>query len=245
MEGTMGRRTVLLVAALVVAALGTTMVFLYVNGVNDRAVAKQNPVLVQVAKNLIQPGTSVQDAINAGDFGTKTISHDDAVTGALGDLRLIKGLAASTTIYPGDQITADKFGEPGATSTLTIPTLAISVTLTDPAQIAGFVNAGSSVALFYTAAVKAGGQEQTRLLIPKVKVLAIGNKTGVPLATTGTTGTETDAVPKDIITFSVSQKDYQRILFASTHGRLNVALLGKNFTPSPTLGATDQSNIFE
>jgi pilus assembly protein CpaB len=45
----MGRRTMLLVAAFVVAALGTTLVFLYVNGVNDRAVADQKQVRVLVA----------------------------------------------------------------------------------------------------------------------------------------------------------------------------------------------------
>ena len=37
----MGRRTLLLVAAFVVAALGTTLVFLYVHGANDRALADQ------------------------------------------------------------------------------------------------------------------------------------------------------------------------------------------------------------
>ena len=58
----MGRRTVLLVVALVVAALGTTMLFLYVNGLNDKAIAKQGSVSVLVAKKLINPGTSYQDA---------------------------------------------------------------------------------------------------------------------------------------------------------------------------------------
>jgi pilus assembly protein CpaB len=240
----MGRRSILLVAALVVAALGTTMVFLYVNGVNNRADVKQNPVRVQVAKNLIQAGTSVQDAINAGDFDTKTISNADAVAGAISELTPIKGLAANTTIHPGDQITPDKFGDPGDTSTLDVPAgnLAIAVTLNDPAQVAGFVDAGSSVAIFYTAPVARGGQDQTRLLISKVKVLAIGNKTAVPLATTS--GTEADSVSKTILTLAVDQGNYQRILFASTHGTLNLGLLGKGFTPSLTVPPTNQTNLF-
>lgn len=242
----MGRRTVLLVAALVVAALGTTMVFLYVNGVNNRADAKQNPVRVQVAKHVIHPGTTVQEAINASDFDTKTISNADAVPGAISDLTPIKGLAANTTIYPGDQITPDKFGKPEDINTLDIPAgkLALAVKLDDPAQAAGFVDAGSNIAIFYTAAPAKGvAQEQTRLLIPQVKVLAIGNKTAVPLP--ATSGAEATSVPPTILTLAVNQKDYQRITFASTHGRLNLAMLGKGFTPDAQQAPTDQSNLFK
>jgi pilus assembly protein CpaB len=247
MEGTMGRRTVLLLAALVVAALGTTMVILYVNGVNNRADAKQSPEIVQVAKHLILPGTSYQEAVNAGDFDTKTINHDDAIAGAISDLTPIKGLAANTTIYPGDQITRAKFGEKAATSTLPVPSrmTSISVQFDDPAQAAGFVAAGTYIAIFFTGAVaKGGGPDQTQLLLPKVQVLAIGNKTAVPSAATTTTGTETDSVPKTILTLAVDQKDYQRVLFASTHGHLNLGLLGKDFTATRTVPPTTQSNLF-
>ena len=38
----MGRRSVLLIVAVVIAALGAAMVFLYVQGINDRAVADQD-----------------------------------------------------------------------------------------------------------------------------------------------------------------------------------------------------------
>jgi pilus assembly protein CpaB len=246
MEGTMGRRTVLLVAALIVAALGTTMVFLYVNGVNDKAIAKQNPVRVLVAKKLIEPGTSVQDANNAAAFESKTISRDSVVNGAISATTALAGKVATTTIYPGEQIIPQKFGDPGDVSTLVVPAgkLAISVQLYDPAQVAGFVDAGTFVAIFVTApSPKGGGQDQTRLLLPKVQVLAIGNKTAVPVDP-ATSGTEQAAVPTTILTVAVDQRDYQRVLFSSTHGRLNLGLLGKDFTPSVAVPPTDQSNLF-
>lgn len=238
----MGRRSVLLVAALVVAALGTTMVFFYVNGVNDRALAKQRPVSVQVAKNLIQPGTSVAAAIRAGDFASKTISGADQVVGAMGELAPITGLAATTTIYPGDQITKEKFGVAEATSTVPIPanTLAVSVALSDPAQDAGFVTPGSHIALFLTSPLgKNGGG--TRVLLPDVEVLAVGDRTTVPAATNGT---ETSQVSKRILTLAVDQVDYQRVVFARTSGELSLGLLGKGFTPDKNLAATNDTNLF-
>ena len=39
----MGRRTVLMLVAILVAALGSTLVFLYVQGINDRAIAEPGP----------------------------------------------------------------------------------------------------------------------------------------------------------------------------------------------------------
>jgi pilus assembly protein CpaB len=245
MEGNMGRRSVLLVAALVVAALGTTMVFFYVNGVNDRALAKQSPVRVQVAKNLIPPGTTVAAAIKAGDFASKTISGVDAVTGAISELGQITGLAASSTIYPGDQITPAKFGVQEATSTVPIPanTLGVSVALTDPAQDAGFVTPGSHVAIFITSAVgKNGGG--TRVLLPEVEVLAVGARTTVPTGANQTNGTETSQVSNRILTLAVNQVDYQRVVYARTHGELSLALLGKDSTPDKNLAATNDANLF-
>jgi pilus assembly protein CpaB len=242
----MGRRSVLLVAALVAASLGTTMVFLYVNGVNDRAIAKQNPVSVLIAKKLIEPGTSVQDANDAAAFERKTISSDALVDGAVSATAGLAGKVALTTIYPGEQIIAQKFGNPGDTSTLSVPAgkLAISLVMNDPAQAAGFVTAGNFVAIFWTGSVaKGGGQDQTQLLLPRVQVLAIGSKTTAPSDTTTTTGTA-DTVPKTTLTIAVDQKDYQRVLFATTNGRLALGLLGKGFTPDLNVPATTQSNLF-
>jgi pilus assembly protein CpaB len=243
MEGTMGRRSLLLLAALVVAALSTTMVFVYVNGVKDRAQAKQDPVRVQVAKNLIPAGTRVQDAVKAGDFATKTIDRSDSLDKAISELAAIKGLAANSTIYPGDQITTAKFGTQQSTSSVPVPPgfLGLTVELSDPAQDAGFVTPGTNIAVFLTSPPgKNGGG--TRVLLPKVEVLAVGDKTTVPSDATG--GTETDQVSKRILTLAVNQENYQRVVFARANGQLSLALLGKGFTPDQNLAATTDANLF-
>jgi pilus assembly protein CpaB len=242
MEGTMGRRTVLLVAALVIAALGTTMVFLYVHGLDDQASRKQDPVDVLVAKKRIDPGTTYKDASDKASFETRTVSRDALADGALGSTAPLGGKVTTTTIYPGQQIIPQMFGNSGEVSTLSVPDgkLAISVQLDDPAQVAGFVDAGTNVAIFLTSEEKGGS---TRLLLPNALVLAIGNKTATPQDST-TTGTEAASVPATILTIAVDQKDYQRVLFGSTHGRLNLGLLGKNFTPSTAVSPTSQNNLF-
>ena len=239
----MGRRTVLLVTALVIAALGTTMVFLYVHGLDDQAIHKQDPVSVLVAKKAIEPGTTYKDASDQASFEKKTVSRDALVPGALGSTAPLVGKVTTTTIYPGQQIIPQMFGDSGQISTLSVPAdrLAISVSLDDPAQVAGFVDAGTNVAIFLTSVAKGGS---TQLLLPKVLVLAIGNKTATPQDST-TTGTEAASVPTTILTIAVDQHDYQAVSFGTTHGRLNLGLLGRGFTPSLTFRPTTESNLFD
>ena len=104
----------------------------------------------------------------------------------------------------------------------------------------GFVDAGTNVAIFLTSEAKGGS---TRLLLPNALVLAIGNKTSTPQDST-TTGTEAASVPTTILTIAGDQGDFQRVLYGSTHGRLNLGLLGKDFTPSASILPTTENNLF-
>jgi pilus assembly protein CpaB len=245
MEGTMGRRTVLLIAALVVAALGTTMVFLYVNGVNDRALAKQNPYKVLVAKKAIQPGTTLKQADDAASFDTKVISKDALVPGAVRAVTGLNGSVATSWIYPGAQIIQPMFGDSVTSTVLAVPPdkISMSLSLSDPAQVAGFVTPGASVAIFLTTTTAKNGLPQTRLLLPKVQVLAVGSQTGVPQDSNTTSGTD-DSVSKSILTIAVDQKDYQKVLFATNYGKLNLGIPGKDFDATTSVPATDPSNLF-
>ena len=82
---------------------------------------------------------------------------------------------------------ADKFGNnvAEAVSPLGIPEgkMAISVNLTDPDRVAGFVNPGSQVAVFLTGNDGQTGQPFTRMLFDRVMVLGVGSTTPVSTST--------------------------------------------------------------
>ena len=69
----MGRRTILLIVAAVVAVLGAGMVFLYVQGADDRAQAEQAPVEVLKAIAQIEPGETLADAQAAGKLELQAV----------------------------------------------------------------------------------------------------------------------------------------------------------------------------
>src|SRR3954453_365935 len=144
----MGRRTVLLVVALLVAAMGTGLVFAYVSHVDDRALADQKPHDVLVVKKLIAQGTTVTAAEQAGAFERKPIAESSIAPGALSDLAPIRSLVALAPLFPGEQVLQAKFGAAAENSILPIPPgkLAVSIQLGDPARVAGFVSPGAEVA---------------------------------------------------------------------------------------------------
>src|SRR4051812_50217660 len=117
----MARRTLLLIAAVVVAAVGTTLIFVYVNGVNDRAIADQSPQQVLVAKTQIEAGTTAADAAKVGAFELKTFAKNSVAPGALSDITPIANEVALSTVFPGQQILSAQFGAAGLTRPVPSP----------------------------------------------------------------------------------------------------------------------------
>jgi pilus assembly protein CpaB len=231
----MARRTVLLTAAILVAALGTALVFWYVHDVNARSVARQQPVKVLIAKKIIAEGTTGAAAAAEGALATTVVAADSVAAGALSDIAPVAGEIALAPIYPGEQILAAKFGKAGDSSALSIPdaqTMAISVSLGDTQRVDGYVVPGSAVAVYLTA------NNQTRLLIPRVEVIAIGTRTLVPSSGQSTTASS------DVVTFAVSAAQAQQLIYAQSTGALYLALLTKD-SETPTLPGTTSSNLFD
>jgi pilus assembly protein CpaB len=245
----MTRRTILLLAALVVAALGTGLIFAYVHNINDKAIADQKPEQILIAKSVIPAGTSVADAASKGAFQQVPMASKYVVAGALSDTTGITDQVALSPIYPGQQIVSQLFGSVGASSALPIPKddMAISVQLTDPARVAGFVEPGSSVSVFATVNPASGGAttQTTRLLLPRVQVIAVGPTTTTSQTTTNTqTGqTNTEQISRAILTLALSQQQAQQVIFAQQQGQLYFGLRTANSKVASGKG-TDAHNLF-
>src|SRR6478735_8340144 len=101
-------------------------------------------------------------------------------------------------------------------------------------RVAGFVNPGSQVAIFASAdpeIYKADGTTQklspyTRILLPSVEVIGVGDTTMTPRTTTSGDGKETttEQIPRTILTLAVTQDQAERVIYASRNGDLSFAL---------------------
>ena len=247
----MGRRTVLLIAALVVAALGTILVFLYAQNARTAGEELTEPVQVLVAKTQIEVGTTGSAASSAGAFELRTISRANVVPGALSDAAPLADLAALTVIYPGQQIIAQQWGAVGQTGGLALPdgTVALSLQLGDPQRVAGFVQPGSTVAIFTYGTPAAGGPVGVRTLLGPVPVVAVG-----PTVVSSSGGQDesgnTEEIPTAILTLAVTEAQAQKLIFASgqvpgsTYTGLWFALMDRESAVVPGGPGVSAGNLF-
>ena len=234
----MDRRKILLVLAAVIAALGTLLVFLYVQGADERAKKDIEAVSVLQAVEDIVPGEAFDDAVTAGKIKEVEVPKDQILAGAQNDSEALSGLRATTRIFAGEQITSNKFGGGVVESeTLAIPEgmMAISINLTDPARVAGFVNPGSEVTLFVT---KVDKNTQlpvyTGTLLEKVMVLGVGTTSTITTTSTNEDGESvTEQLPRTLMTLAVNQEQATKITFGSHEGELSFGLLNDESKVGP------------
>jgi pilus assembly protein CpaB len=229
----MSRRLVLLIVAVLLAAAGAAAVFFYVQNIENEAAADQEQVQVLVANQTIPLGQTAAQAETAGSFTLATINADAVAPGALSSIEPVRDLTALAPIYAGEQILEQKFGVLGSAAPLPIPDgkLAVSLQLSDPARVAGFVGPGSEVAVFMTATPPETGaegetpQQLTTVILPRVEVIAAGQTTLVSRTTTTDEGETTEQIPLAILTLAVDQTEAQQIVQAQSQGQLYFGLL--------------------
>jgi pilus assembly protein CpaB len=232
----MGRRTVLLVAAVLVAAVGAALVLIYVHDVNQKVKAREAPEQILIAKKIIPAGTTGAAASAEGDLQFMKVAREAVAAGALAKIDPVANLVTLAPIYPGEQILSTKFGKvSGASSLLTIPTagtMALSIALSGPAGVNGFLAPGSQVAVFLTT------DGATKLILARVSVIAVGSRTLVP-SSGQATGTNQQS---DVVTFGVTAAQAQKLIFAQSAGSLYLTLLTANSTV-PSLPPTTAGNV--
>ncbi len=266
----MKRSVVAALVAIVLALVGCAAVVLYVRGADARALAGQRAVTVLVVHKTIPAGTTGKQIVDGGYTEPVTVPAStvpaDALSTVDGDLLT---LAVTADQQPRQLLLRGAFDAPTVHSGgLSVPDgmLAVSVAMHVPAQVAGYVQPGSSVAIFDTFNVAEGKgrvpagdglssshdyDQATRLLLPKVTVLAIGGR-GTPGAATspqpvatgsgsGSTQTQSDDV---LVTLAVSQDQAQRLVLATQSGALYLALLGNGADVRPGDGI-DNYSLFQ
>ncbi len=260
----MGRRTLLLLAALLLAALGTALVWVYVQGADDRARGDNATVNVYITTKPVPLGASVSDLVSQGYVITQTVARRLAV-GALtpSSLADLQTYVAVVPIPKDVLLTAGMFSTPDKTPasiTFKSGSMALSIALGDPQRVNGFPVQGSYVTIFVTgngpssnattspkAAVGTGdtSTETTTVIDHPVRVITVGNLPTQPLAKGAAGGTAAST----IVTLELTPDEAQKVIQAQASGALYLGLLNSDVKPGPGVGqpstsAVKPANIF-
>jgi pilus assembly protein CpaB len=253
----MKRRLLAIALALLLAATGTGAVLAYVSVATTRAMTGLKAVSVLVAQREIPSGTSAAAAIQDGALRDETLPARSLPSDALGSITVALGsLVMSFDVKPGQVLLRPMLVPAAQTSGgLEIPSgmVAVTIPLCLPEAVAGYVQAGSQVAVFDTVSSKsmssqescsqsgqsqqtqASGDVQTRVVLPRVQVLAVGQAgSGQGRGGQGGSGTGAGNQPQGsvLLTLAVNQANAERVIRLTETGLPYLALL----TPASRTG---------
>lgn len=236
----MGRRVLVVLAAVVVALIGVVAVVVYAQGADSRAVADQQPRTVYIAAKLVPAGTTAAEAVATGLMVPTQVAAKGLPLGALSTVDEATGkLLAMTDIAPGEFVTASRFGTtPLGQKAIQVPDgqVAISLALSDPARVGAFVSPGSHIVIYdtYTPPVAAAGTNpaaagaaatrQTRVLLDDVLVIAMGTTTLTPPAGTG--GQAPAETKGALVTVALPPENAAKLVHGIQTGTLYAGLRG-------------------
>lgn len=270
----MARRIISVTAALVLALLGTLLVVAYVGRADARALQGIETVDVLVAAGPLVKGQTVAEAQAAGLLETQQLPRRNVPPQSLsaltpGDAELV----FASDVTPGEVIQRPRLTQATLSNgELAIPDgkMAVTVQLADPARVGGFVRVGSEIAVFDSFNVFEGNEgsswtpsgdrlneefnynKATRVLLPRVQVLAIGEDTVPADAPVSPDESGTEEAPTDpaaaalkmtLVTVAVDQRQAEKLIHATQTGTLYLGLLGNiETTPGP---GVDNRNLFD
>lgn len=226
----MTRRILAIFIAIALAALGTAGGVYLVVTADQRAQARlANPVEVLIANRAIPAGTTgqrVRTMVRIEKLPAEFVP-DDALSAISDDL---EDQVVTSTIAAGQILLRANFGSRSqVASVLPVPEgkMAVTVATGAPEQVAGYVQPGAQVAIFLTYDVvdKQGrrtGIERTRLLLPRVDVLATGTYDPSDGDRTARTTTRGGSL---MVTVAVTQQEAERLIQGLSHGTLYLGLL--------------------
>lgn len=239
----MNRRIAAVIAAVVLAIVGTLAVYRYGKSADSRAVASARPTTVVVTVKRVAAGTTWADAVKAGSVTTQKMPADSAPSTALSSVvnaPVGSQSVAQADIAPGQIVMREAFGQQvSKTGALSIPkgNIAISVSVPANAVVANYVGPGSKVIIFVTAKLKSKdprfkdstGDDLliTRTVVRSSDVLATSGS--APTTVEGAKGTaDPSSAPAELVTLSLTQLDAERVILAQKAGELYLGLLSSS-----------------
>ena len=228
------RRTLIIIAAVAVAAIAAFANVTYLNNVQNRAYENAKRVYVYRVRQDIPKGTTGDSALSKDFIEQKQIPQEFRPGNALTDKNAIKGKIALATLSAGQVLVDGQFVDPIKAQTTTrdrIPVgqIAFTISVDQVHGVGNLLFPGDQVDIFVNDK-GATGQPAKKLLYQNVDILYIG-ASGAPQPG------ETQAVTNPssgVITFAAPVDAAQRIIFASeADGGLYLALVPRNNKPVP------------
>ena len=200
------RRTLILVAAIVIGAVAAFALYQYVDGVEDRAYEDARRVKVFVVKKDVGKGFSGDQAINEEFIEEDEIPQEFRPATALTDLEVVRGKVALSNLSAGQVVVDGMFVDPRTafvsfSERIEPGRVAITISVDQVRGVAGLLVPGDRVNMIVDT------PEGRQFMYQNVEILAIGGTAAPDVG-----ATQAAANPgSGLITFSVPPEAALRI----------------------------------
>lgn len=251
------RRTVIIAAALILAALAFAGNVMYLKGAQKRAYNNAQLVKVFVVKKEIPKGLTGDMAIQQNYVGSSEIPQQFYPGTAIKDIKDIENKVAINALPVGAIVLNGQFVPASVAQVTTAQqveagNVAITISVDQVHGVAGLLMPGDKVNMIVVAQDKDDAEKQfARVLYQNVKILAIGTKTAPQVGdTTASTAKSTTAdAGSGLITFTVPIDAAQRIALATAGGSGNssvyLTLVPPDTEPVGNLSEINSDTIFD
>lgn len=242
------QRTRAIVLAALAAIVTGVILFLYVQGANDRAAAAESPVSVLVARQQIGQNTPFENAYNSGGVAQVRMPKRLVPPTAVFNPSDLAGQVSTGVIAVGQTIVRESFSKPedlkGAAASAIgrrIPDGRVAVTFSAGGQaaVAGLIQPGDHVNLLVQVPdAKVLGLPTTNgpavvHVFQNLEVFALGTTPLADPRSTPTTAAGGAAAPVSgtLYTVLVDPKDSARLILLTTQFPVTLGLVNPTFTP--------------
>lgn len=228
----MGRRTLLVIASVLVAAMGTALIWAYVQSADERARGDwQDKVTVLLATEPIAAGSNAQ-AIEARTE-PRQIPQALAPERPLTSATKVGKRTTTVPILAGQYIIEGQFTKAEVLTGVPENRMALAVDMQDPNRVASLLQPESHVAVYGLITAKTG--TTIKMLLSDVRVIAVGGTTTARNAdgNPAKVGTES-GVSTALVTLDVRGKEATELMYYQQTGSLYFTLLGKGAKGDPS-----------
>lgn len=231
-------KVLIVVAALVLGGIAAFTAWGYLGSIQKEAAAGSQMVGVYVATQDIPRGLVASDLVSRGLVEQIQMPRRYVAAGALSSVDGVGDRILGASVSKGEMLTAGRFqsaSEAGLAFSVPKGFVAVTIPVDEARGVAGLISPGDHVAILATVEKKSARDAETRVLIPGVQVLAVGQNTAdgseAPEGQTGGVlssgqgAADSKSTPTTIVTVAVSAADAEKVVFAIESGSIWLALL--------------------
>ncbi|KRE76470.1 MULTISPECIES: Flp pilus assembly protein CpaB [Micrococcaceae] len=248
------------IAALVVAVLGTVLLFNYVQGADRRALANTETEDVLVVKQNVPAGTPASQLSQY--VTTKAVPRTAVAVDGVHDLASLGSTVTAVALVPGEQLLSSRLVDANAylgPSRVAVPPGLQEITLRLGIErvVGGKIQAGDTVGVFISMTDPSGVGNGTQLTFHKVLVTAVQFSSGAAAqtqaqSTQGSSSGALNAASENkpatsdsyLITFARNAVDTEKLVYAAEFGKVYLSKEPADATEG-TNGVVNQTKVFK